>query len=52
MAAGIVIVREAGGLVSDADGGGDMLAAGSIVAANGYLHAALLANIAAAARAG
>jgi myo-inositol-1(or 4)-monophosphatase len=52
MAAGIVIVREAGGLVSDADGGGDMLAAGSIVAANGYLHSALLANIAAAARAG
>ncbi len=34
MAAGIVIVREAGGLVSDADGGNTMLSTGSIVAGN------------------
>ena len=32
MAAGIVLVREAGGLVSDAQGGADMLLSGSIVA--------------------
>jgi myo-inositol-1(or 4)-monophosphatase len=34
MAAGIVLVREAGGFVSDADGGQDMLTTGSIVAGN------------------
>ena len=34
MAAGIVLVREAGGFVSDADGTQDMLSAGSIVAGN------------------
>ncbi len=38
VAAGIVIVREAGGLVSDIEGGADMLRGGSIVAANGELH--------------
>jgi myo-inositol-1(or 4)-monophosphatase len=46
MAAGIVIVREAGGLISDATGGDDMLSAGSIVAGNERIHAALLAGIA------
>lgn len=34
MAAGIVLVREAGGFISDADGGQDMLTTGSIVAGN------------------
>jgi myo-inositol-1(or 4)-monophosphatase len=34
MAAGIVLVREAGGLVSDIDGGSGMLANGNILAAN------------------
>jgi myo-inositol-1(or 4)-monophosphatase len=34
MAAGIVLVREAGGFVSDAEGGRDMLTTGSIVAGN------------------
>jgi len=34
MAAGIVLVREAGGRVSDAQGGDDMLTTGSIVAGN------------------
>ncbi len=38
VAAGIVIVREAGGLVCDIDGGGDMLRGGSIIAANDLLH--------------
>lgn len=34
MAAGIVLIREAGGFVSDLDGGSDMLAKGHIVAGN------------------
>ena len=38
IAAGIVIVREAGGHVSEVDGGANMLASGSILAANGELH--------------
>ena len=42
MAAGIVIVREAGGFVTDADGGADMLAKGSICAGNDAIHRALL----------
>ncbi len=42
MAAGIVLVREAGGFVSDFDGGGAMLASGSIVAANDAQHKLLL----------
>ena len=42
MAAGIVIVREAGGYVTDADGGADMLAKGSICAGNDAIHRVLL----------
>jgi myo-inositol-1(or 4)-monophosphatase len=38
VAAGIVLVREAGGFVSDADGGDSMLATGSVVAGNEYLQ--------------
>jgi len=34
MAAGVVLVREAGGFVSDADGRQDMLTTGSIAAGN------------------
>ncbi|MFN4309353.1 MAG: inositol monophosphatase family protein [Ferrovibrio sp.] len=41
MAAGIVLVREAGGMVTDLSGGDQMLANGSIVAANDVLHAPL-----------
>ncbi len=45
IAAGIVLVREAGGLVQDLDGGSDMLTKGSILAANqaliGPLHTIL-----------
>jgi myo-inositol-1(or 4)-monophosphatase len=51
LAAGIVIVREAGGLISDADGGDAMMSNGSIVAGNERIHAALLAGIAAVHRA-
>ncbi len=52
MAAGIVVVREAGGMVSDAAGGTGMLTSGSIVAGNEHIHAALLADLAAAGRSG
>ncbi|MCR4281879.1 MAG: inositol monophosphatase [Bauldia sp.] len=45
MAAGIVIVREAGGLVSGAEGNGDMLKTGSIVAGNENIHARLIAGL-------
>jgi len=38
IAAGIVLVREAGGYVTEIDGGADMLATGSTFAANAVLH--------------
>ncbi|WP_374465996.1 inositol monophosphatase [Ferrovibrio sp.] len=41
MAAGIVVVREAGGMVTDLAGGDQMLSTGGIVAANDVLHAPL-----------
>ncbi|MFO1417091.1 MAG: inositol monophosphatase family protein [Methylotetracoccus sp.] len=43
IAAGIAIVREAGGMVTDFDGGNDMLGSGRIVASNGLIHDAMLA---------
>jgi len=42
MAAGALLIREAGGLVADLDGGEDFLAKGHIVAANGKIFAAML----------
>ena len=42
IAAGILLVREAGGFVSDFAGGGTMLASGDVVAGNGQLHQPLL----------
>ena len=45
MAAGIVIIREAGGFVTDADGGTDILGTGSICAGNEAIHSQLLALI-------
>ncbi len=42
VAAGIIIVKEAGGFVSDPDGGKSMLESGDIVAANDRLHGPLL----------
>ncbi len=42
IAAGILLVREAGGTVTDFDGGDDMLASGRIVASNGLIHQAML----------
>ncbi|MDQ2859446.1 MAG: inositol monophosphatase [Pseudomonadota bacterium] len=48
MAAGVLLVTEAGGRVTDADGGEDPLAAGSICAGNSEMHAALLERLRAA----
>ena len=42
IAAGIVLVREAGGMVTDLRGGAEMLAQGTVLTANEYLHAPLL----------
>ncbi len=49
LAAGILLVTEAGGTVTDADGGQDMLAKGSICAANPALHGVVLDRLGAAA---
>ncbi|WP_026191276.1 MULTISPECIES: inositol monophosphatase family protein [Methylosinus] len=45
IAAGIVLVREAGGFVSDLDGGGDMLPKGAICAGNETIHRLLLDTV-------
>ncbi len=42
MAAGIVLLREAGGMIWDLEGGQDMLAKGSVLCANEYLQPQLL----------
>jgi myo-inositol-1(or 4)-monophosphatase len=42
IAAGIVLVREAGGVVTDFDGGEQMLETGRIVASNGLIHRAMI----------
>jgi myo-inositol-1(or 4)-monophosphatase len=42
IAAGILMIREAGGFVSDADGGSDPLAKGSIACGNEVMHRELL----------
>ena len=47
MAAGLLLIKEAGGLVSDADGGQDMFAKGSIVAGNPHVQKALVPLVAA-----
>jgi myo-inositol-1(or 4)-monophosphatase len=43
MAAGMILVREAGGFVSDFVGGDDILGTGNIVAGNEYIHRELVA---------
>ena len=48
MAAGLLMITEAGGTVTDADGGDDPLAAGSVCAANPELHPKLLERLKAA----
>jgi myo-inositol-1(or 4)-monophosphatase len=49
LAAGVLLVSEAGGMVSDADGGETMLTGGSICAANPSLHPLVLERLQAAA---
>lgn len=49
MAAGIILVREAGGFVSDLASGGTMLESGDIAAGNEFVHRKLLETVAAAA---
>jgi myo-inositol-1(or 4)-monophosphatase len=46
MAAGILLVREAGGFASDRNGGQDILEGGSIVSGNEQIHKALLKTLA------
>lgn len=50
MAAGLLMVREAGGFVTDFDGGDAILAKGQIVAGNDTMHKALLALLASTTR--
>ena len=45
MAAGIAMIREAGGIVSDCDGGADMLVKGTVCAGNQAIQPALLGLI-------
>src|SRR5438132_993431 len=52
IAAGILLVREAGGYVSDMAGGHDMLTTGDVLAANDHLHLPLAALIREALRGG
>ena len=52
MAAGILLVREAGGYVSDMAGGHDMMASGDTLAANDHLHLPLAALLKEAMRGG
>jgi myo-inositol-1(or 4)-monophosphatase len=45
MAAGIVLIREAGGFVTDLDGGNDMMGTGNIIAGNDKIRKQLLEQI-------
>ena len=48
LAAGVLLVTEAGGKVTDAEGGDTMLTSGSIVASNLELHPQIVSRLAAA----
>ena len=41
LAAGIIILREAGGIVTEVGGGADSMTSGDVLAANGHLHGVL-----------
>jgi myo-inositol-1(or 4)-monophosphatase len=45
MAAGIILIREAGGYATDPDGGQSILESGSIVAGNEIIHGALIKTL-------
>ncbi len=51
MAAGLILVREAGGFVSDCDGGDDMFGKGNIASGNDAIHKEVLAVLKAAGKA-
>jgi myo-inositol-1(or 4)-monophosphatase len=51
LAAGLLLVREAGGFVTDADGGDDILTRGDVVAGNEFIHRELLQLLKIAAKA-
>ena len=42
MAAGLILVREAGGYVTELNGGKDVLASGNVLTANPKIHKQLL----------
>ncbi len=42
IAAGVILVREAGGTITDFSGGGDFIMKGQVVATNGHLHDQIL----------
>ena len=46
IAAGIAIVRAAGGQVTDFDGGGSSMGSGHVIATNGAIHEALMSELA------
>jgi len=48
LAAGLVIARESGGIVTDLDGGDEVLDKGSVIAGNELVHRALIAVLTAA----
>ena len=50
LAAGIIIIREAGGIVTEVAGGANMLESGSVLAANPTLHGAMAAALQGAAK--
>src|SRR5712691_612019 len=52
IAAGIILIREAGGYLSDLTGGHEMLASGDVLAANDHLHLPLASLIKEAMRGG
>ncbi|TGS52217.1 inositol monophosphatase, partial [Mesorhizobium sp. M1D.F.Ca.ET.183.01.1.1] len=45
IAAGLLLIREAGGFVSDFEGGQEMLERGSVVAGNEVIQRALLKTV-------
>ena len=45
MAAGLVLIREAGGYTSDMSGGAEMFSSGNVVAGNEYIHKALVETV-------
>ena len=42
MAAGLVLIREAGGFASDIKGGTDIFGSGTVAAGNEYIHKSLV----------